>query len=170
MVEVDASDGGFVAVLYQMLAEDHKLHPCAFFTHKLSPPERMDDIGDRELLAVKTFIVWTDHTNLKYIRSAKRLNPQQARWSLFFSLFDISLSYQPGSRMLTLMRFPGTSPTLSTQLRRTPPHCHLGAVTWNIKGVVRAAQSSASSSSTLQFDAMRPSSDNLSGGLQCRRI
>ena len=36
--------------------------------------------------------------NLKYIRSAKRLNSHQARWSLFFTRFNFSPSYLPGSR------------------------------------------------------------------------
>ena len=43
------------------------------------------------------FIVWTDHKNLSYIQSAKRLNSRQARWALFFGHFKFSLSYRPGS-------------------------------------------------------------------------
>ncbi|KAL2093003.1 hypothetical protein ACEWY4_010315 [Coilia grayii] len=113
VVEVDASDVGAGAVLSQKRQEDNKLHPCAYFSRRLSPAERNYDIGDRELLAIKLaleewrhwlegtsvpFIVLTDHKNLEYIRSAKRLNPRQARWSLFFSRFNFSLSYRPGSR------------------------------------------------------------------------
>ena len=30
------------------------------------------------------FLVWTDHKNLEYLKQAKRLNPRQARWALFF--------------------------------------------------------------------------------------
>ncbi|XP_047199711.1 uncharacterized mitochondrial protein AtMg00860 [Hippoglossus stenolepis] len=37
IVEVDASDSGVGAVLSQRSAEDQKLHPCAFFSRKLSP-------------------------------------------------------------------------------------------------------------------------------------
>ncbi|KAL2083752.1 hypothetical protein ACEWY4_021525 [Coilia grayii] len=106
VVEVDASDVGVGAVLSQQRPENNKLHPCAYFSHRLSPAERNYDIGDRELLAVKLaleewqhwlegasvpFIVWTDHKNLEYIRSAKRLNPRQARWSLFLSRFNFSV-------------------------------------------------------------------------------
>jgi len=43
------------------------------------------------------FLVWTDHKHLEYIRSAKRLNSLQARWSLFFTRFNFSLSCWPGS-------------------------------------------------------------------------
>ncbi|KAI3368651.1 hypothetical protein L3Q82_025653 [Scortum barcoo] len=113
ILEVDASDVGVGAVLSQRSLEDQKLHPCAFFSRRLSPAEKNYDIGNRELLAVKLaleewrhwlegskqpFLVWTDHKNLEYIRSAKRLNSRQARWSLFLTRFNFTLSYRPGSR------------------------------------------------------------------------
>ena len=62
---------------------------------------RRTDVGNRELLAVKValeewrhwlegaehpFLVWTDHKNLAYIRTAKRLNSRRARWALFQSV------------------------------------------------------------------------------------
>uniref|UniRef100_A0A3Q3A042 Reverse transcriptase domain-containing protein n=1 Tax=Kryptolebias marmoratus TaxID=37003 RepID=A0A3Q3A042_KRYMA len=112
IVEVDASDTGVGAVLSQRY-EDGKTHPCAFFSRRLSSAERNYDVGDRELLAVKLaleewrhwlegakepFMVWTDHKNLQYLRTAKRLNPRQARWALFFSRFVFTLSYRPGSK------------------------------------------------------------------------
>lgn len=113
IVEVDASDVGVGAVLSQRSHEDGKVHPCAFFSHRLSPPERNYDIGNRELLAVRLalgewrhwlegaaqpFLVWTDHKNLEYIRSARRLSSRQARWALFFGRFNFTLSYRPGSK------------------------------------------------------------------------
>jgi len=113
VVEVDASDVGVGAILSQRSGENQKLHPCAFFSRRLSPAERNYDVGNRELLAVKLaleewrhwlegtelpFQVWTDHKNLEYIRSAQRLNSRQARWSLFFTRFNFFLSYRPGSR------------------------------------------------------------------------
>ncbi len=111
VVEVDASEVGVGAVLSERSSSDDKVHPCAYFSHRLSPAERNYDIGNRELLAVKLaleewrhwlegsgvpFIVWTDHKNLEYIKSAKRLNSRQARWALFFGRFDFSISYRPG--------------------------------------------------------------------------
>jgi len=99
VVEVDASTTGVGAVLSQQQGTPPKLHPCAFFSCKLSPAERNYDIGNRELLAIKhaleewrhwleeaahPFLVLTDHKNLQYLREAKRLNPRQARWALFF--------------------------------------------------------------------------------------
>lgn len=113
IVEEDASDVGVGAVLSQRSPVDGKVHPCAFFSHQLNPAERNYDIGNRELLAVRLalgewrhwlegtsepFLVWTDHKNLEYIRSARRLTSRQARWALFFDRFNFTLSYRPGSK------------------------------------------------------------------------
>ncbi len=53
VVEVDASTLGVGAVLSQWKGEPPVLHPCAYFSRKLSPAEQNYDIGDRELLAIK---------------------------------------------------------------------------------------------------------------------
>ncbi|MBZ5782411.1 hypothetical protein K8366_25940, partial [Klebsiella aerogenes] len=44
------------------------------------------------------FTVLTDHRNLEYLRSAKRLNHRQARWALFFTRFQFTVTYRPGSK------------------------------------------------------------------------
>ncbi len=113
VVEVEASTMGVGAVLSQQQGTPPKLHPCAFFSQKLSPAENNYDIGNRELLAIKLaleewrhwlegaahpFLVLTDHKNLQYLRDAKRLNPRQARWALFFTRFNFKISYRPGPR------------------------------------------------------------------------
>lgn len=54
MVDVDTSDVGIRAVLSQRSKRDSQLHPCAFLFKKLSSAERNYDIGNWELLAVKT--------------------------------------------------------------------------------------------------------------------
>ncbi len=69
--------------------------------------------GNRQLLAIKLpleewrhwlegsqhpFTVLTDHKNLQYLREAKRLNPRQARWALFFTRFNYTISYRPGPK------------------------------------------------------------------------
>lgn len=48
--------------------------------------------------ATHPFIVWTDHKNLAYIQVAKWLNSRQARWALFFTRFDFTISFRPGSK------------------------------------------------------------------------
>ena len=45
------------------------------------------------------FEVWTDHKNLEYFRTAKKLNRRQARWSLFLAHFDFVLHHRPGKSM-----------------------------------------------------------------------
>ncbi len=102
IVEVDASNTGVGAILSQRHGSPAKMYPCAFFSRKLTAAERNYDVGNRELLAMKLaleewrhwlegathpFLVLTDHKNLEYLRSAKRLNPRQARWALFFTRF-----------------------------------------------------------------------------------
>lgn len=158
IVEVDASSVGVGAVLSQRSAVDQKVHPCAFFSRRLTPAERNYDIGNRELLAVKLaleewrhwlegatvpFIVWTDHRNLEYIRSAKRLNSRQARWSLFFDRFNFTLSYRPGSRNIkpdALSRqFPECSDEMVEPSTIIPASCLVASVTWEIEERVRAA-------------------------------
>ncbi len=43
-------------------------------------------------------MVWTDHKNLEYIRTVKRINSRQARWALFFGRFRFTISNHPGSK------------------------------------------------------------------------
>ena len=89
------------------------------------------------------FIVWTDHRNLAYIQSAKRLSSRQARWALFFGRFNFSLTYRPGSQNVkpdALSRLyspenPGTGP--ETIL---PPTCLIATLTWEVESAVRLAQ------------------------------
>lgn len=117
MVEVDASEVGVVAGVCQRSSSDPKLLPCTFFSRRLSPAERNYDIGNQELLgdklalqewhhwlegAYQPFLVWTDNKNLQHICSARHLNSRQARWSLFFTCFNFTLSYRPGSQNQTL--------------------------------------------------------------------
>ena len=45
------------------------------------------------------FEVWTDHKNLEYFQTAKKLNRRQARWSLFLARFDFVLHHRPGKSM-----------------------------------------------------------------------
>ena len=91
IMEVDTSNIGIRAMLSQRSSRDSKVHPCAFFSRRLSAAEQNCDIGNRELLAVKMaleewrhwlegaqtpFQVWTDHKNLEYLQTAKRLTPR----------------------------------------------------------------------------------------------
>ncbi|KAK3540768.1 hypothetical protein QTP86_001596 [Hemibagrus guttatus] len=98
VVEVDASNSGIGAVLSQHQSNTNRLHPCAFYSRKLTPAEANYDVGNRTLLFIKEaleewchwlegarhpFLVLTDHRNLVYLHGSKRLNPLQ--WALFFT-------------------------------------------------------------------------------------
>ncbi|KAK1788806.1 hypothetical protein P4O66_002616 [Electrophorus voltai] len=98
VVEVDTSDVG--VVLSQRRGKSGQLKPIAYFSKKLSLSKRNYGVGDRELLAMKLafkewrhclegvrhpFTVITNHKNLEYLQTIKRLNSRQARWLLFFS-------------------------------------------------------------------------------------
>ena len=80
----------------------------------LSPVERNYEIHDKEMLVIirslqewRHFVegaehqveIWMDHKNLKYFMSAKQLNRQQARWSLYLAHFDFLLHHRPGKSM-----------------------------------------------------------------------
>ncbi|KAL0188064.1 hypothetical protein M9458_015163, partial [Cirrhinus mrigala] len=106
-VEVDASNTGIGAILSQRHGNPPKLYPCAFYSQKLTSAEQNYDVANRELLAMKVafeewrhwlegaklpFIVLMDHRNLEYLKAVKRLNPRQARWSLFFTCFDFKVT------------------------------------------------------------------------------
>ncbi|KAK3566613.1 hypothetical protein QTP86_001494 [Hemibagrus guttatus] len=53
VVEVDASSSGIGAVLSQRHGEPGKLHPCAFYSRKLTAAETNYDVGNRKLLSIK---------------------------------------------------------------------------------------------------------------------
>ncbi|KAL2086105.1 hypothetical protein ACEWY4_017164 [Coilia grayii] len=148
IVEVDASTTGAGAVLSQESGSPSRLHPCAFFSRKFSPAEQNYDIGNRELLAVKLaleewrhwlegaqhpFRVLTDHKNLAYLREAKRLNPRQARWALFFTRFNFILSYRPGSKNVVadaLSRVQGGADTPKSIEPILPTHLIVSPIQW----------------------------------------
>ncbi|KAK3548932.1 hypothetical protein QTP70_021678 [Hemibagrus guttatus] len=113
VVEVDASSSGIGAMLSQRHSIPGKLHPCAFFSRKLTAAEANYDVENWELLSIKaaleewrhwlegarhSFLVLTDHRNLEYLRSTKHLNLRQAWWALFFTRFDFSVIYRTGTK------------------------------------------------------------------------
>lgn len=88
------------AVLSQQSDSDGKWHPIVFYSKSLNAVERNYEIHDKEMLAIicaleewRHFLegaqhkaeIWTDHKNLEYFMTAKKLNRRQARWSLYLS-------------------------------------------------------------------------------------
>jgi len=113
-IETDSSDFASRAVLSQRLPREEKWHPVAFYSKSLSPVERNYEIHDKEMLAIicaleewRYFLegarhpveIWTDHKNLEYFMTAKKLNHHQAHWSLYLARFDFKLTHRPGRCM-----------------------------------------------------------------------
>jgi len=82
----------------------------AFYSKSLSPVEWNYEIHDKKMLAIicaleewRHFLegarypveIWTDHKNLEYFMTAKKLNCCQACWSLYLARFDFKLIYRP---------------------------------------------------------------------------
>ncbi|KAI2645252.1 Transposon Tf2-6 polyprotein [Labeo rohita] len=158
IVEVDASDCGIGAVLSQRHGQPGKLYPCAFFSRKLTQAERNYDVGNKELLSMKAaieewrhwlegatypFQVITDHKNLEYIKSAKRLNPRQARWALFFTRFQFTVTYRPGSKNSkadALSRRHDPPLELQPPEPILPPTVILAPISWDIMEEIQREQ------------------------------
>ncbi|KAM5126258.1 LOW QUALITY PROTEIN: uncharacterized protein ACMZJ9_021553 [Mantella aurantiaca] len=128
------------------------------FIVQFSPAEKNYDIG--ELWAIKlafqewrhwlegalhTITVFTDHKNLEYIESAKRLNSKQVRWSLFFSRFKISITYKSGAKIIkadALSRsFLGAEPGEDRQEPILLPGCVVAALLPDMAAELRQYQS-----------------------------
>jgi len=113
-VEVDSLNFATGAVLSQQLTADRKWHPVAFYSKSLSSMERNYEIHDKEMLAIicaleewRHFLegathlveIWTNHKNLEYFMTAKKLNCRQACWSLYLARFDFLLHHCLGCTM-----------------------------------------------------------------------
>src|ERR1700723_231338 len=112
-VEADSSGVATGAVL-SMKCEDEKWRPCAYYSKTLSETERNYDVHDRDMLAIiraletwrhyvegakEKIEIWTDHKNLQYFMTSKKLNRRQARWALYLSRFKFKLVNKPRSAM-----------------------------------------------------------------------
>ncbi|XP_055870283.1 uncharacterized protein LOC129923423 [Biomphalaria glabrata] len=106
-LQCDASDKAVAVAALQYVG--NKLHPVRFLSRKLLPRECKYSIMERELLALtwgikklehflysSKFIVWTDHLNLKYLKSATT-NARIARWILYLMDFDFEIQHIKGT-------------------------------------------------------------------------
>ncbi|KAI2657473.1 Transposon Tf2-11 polyprotein [Labeo rohita] len=139
---------GVGAVLSQAVGEPPILHPCAFYSRKLSPVEQNYDVGNRELLAIKlaleewrhwlegaihSFTIITEHKNLQYLREAKRLNPRQACWALLFTRFIFEITYRPGSKNIPAdaLSRQSSSEQHTDPEPVIPPNLIVSPIVWN---------------------------------------
>jgi RNase H-like domain found in reverse transcriptase len=102
------------AILLQQSDDDLKWHLIAFYSKSLNAVEQNYNIHDKEMLAVMRLLeewrhfldgvqckveIWTDHKNLEYFMTVKKLNRRQARWLLYLSRFDFVMHHCPGKSM-----------------------------------------------------------------------
>jgi len=111
-IEADSSGFATGATLTQL--QNGTWRPVAFLSKSLNNVERNYEIHDREMLAVMRALgewrhhlqgafhpieIHTDHKNLEYFMTARKLNRHQARWSLELANFDFTLVHKPGKAM-----------------------------------------------------------------------
>ncbi|KAK3549287.1 hypothetical protein QTP70_034498 [Hemibagrus guttatus] len=111
------------------------------------------DVGKRELLSIKAaleewqhwlqrtrhpFLMLMDHHNLEYLRGAKCLNPRQACWALFFTRFQFSVTYHPGTKTGKADAVQATSPSLHPEPILTPSII-LAPIWWNLVEEIQQA-------------------------------
>ncbi|KAK3571604.1 hypothetical protein QTP86_015339, partial [Hemibagrus guttatus] len=117
--EVDGPSCGIVAVLSQCHGNPEKVYPCAYFSLKLTPEER--------------------------------LNLRQAQWVLFFTKFQFTVAYHPGTKngkvdALSRRHNPTSAPAQPQPI--LPPLVLLAPIRWNLEGEIQQAQVNESSTST----------------------
>ena len=95
ILKTNASDQALRSCLNQPGAEG-QLHPVAYRPKKFFGPELNYDVHDKELLAIvdafeewqaylegskHPIMIYSDHKNLSYFTTTKKLNQQQVRWA-----------------------------------------------------------------------------------------
>ena len=111
ILETDASDQALGSCLCQP-DTDNCLHPVVYRLRKFSGPELRYDVHNKELLAiVNTFQEWrpylegakytvdvySDHKNLAYFTTTKKLNQQQVRWAELLASYNFQILYWKGT-------------------------------------------------------------------------
>lgn len=108
-VECDAS--GFT--IRRVLSQQHEGHwrLCAYISTTMSEAERNYNVHNWKFLAImKTFEawrhylagsphkidIWSDHHNLQYFRTTRKLNRSRARWSAELQDYSFQITHKPG--------------------------------------------------------------------------
>ena len=107
VLETNASTWCIGVTLSQYI--DGILRPCAYYSKKNSPAECNYEIYDKEMLAIircleewdaelrsVKFEIRTDHKNLEYFMTVKKLTERQIKWSLMLFKYDFVINYITG--------------------------------------------------------------------------
>jgi hypothetical protein len=132
-VETDGSKWAIAGILSQLFGEgkEARWHPIAFYSKKLTPVESRYDTHDIELMAIvyafrqwgqylrgsaDTVTVRTDHNNLKYFMTKRKLTGRQARWAEGLGEFDFVIEFRPGKTN------PADGPSRRPDYRESTPN------------------------------------------------
>ncbi|GJP46057.1 hypothetical protein CLOM_g5396, partial [Closterium sp. NIES-68] len=110
VIEAVASDQAVGGVLMQ--DQENGLQPIAYLSKKLHGAELNYPIHDKEALAIiiafktwrcylegRTTTVYTDHCNVKYLKTQPTLSRRQVRWIDFLEThFHYGIVYKPGHK------------------------------------------------------------------------
>ena len=109
VLDTDASDVGLGSVLSQRQGEREVV--IAYASRTLSKPEHNYDVTKRELLAIvfglrtyrqyllgKPFVIRTDHSALRWLRTTPEPMAQLARWLTFIEQFSFEIEHRAGVR------------------------------------------------------------------------
>ncbi len=139
ILETDSSNYVNGEVLSQY-DDEGILHPVAFYSKNMVPAECNYEIYDKELLAIIRCLkhwrpelectdisvkIFTDHLNLKYFMTIKKLTRRQARWAEKLSEYNFKIIYQPGKQNLkadALIRMPDAKSVESNDDRKLYQH------------------------------------------------
>ena len=108
ILDTDASDCRIDGILSQV--EGNKERVIGYASRSLTKPERRYSTTRKELLAIvafiqhfrhylygKSFIIRTDHNALKWLKSFKESQGQEARWIELLTEFYFAVQYRPGT-------------------------------------------------------------------------
>ena len=107
VLETDVSIWCIGGTLFQYI--DGVFRQCAYYFKKNSPAECNYEIYDKKMLTIircleewdaelrsVKFEIRTDHKNLEYFMTVKKLTERQIRWSLILSKYDFVINYITG--------------------------------------------------------------------------
>ncbi|KAG1926482.1 retrotransposable element [Pimephales promelas] len=145
IVEVDASEVGVGAPNAHLLMR--RFIPALTFHIAFLPPNEIMMLVPRIIShssssrrVAPLARGFSDHRNLEYIRSDMRLCARQARWALFFTRFNFSISYRPGSKNLkpdALSRQFTSPEVVPNKEEILPKGVVVGAAVWGIERLVK---------------------------------
>ena len=108
ILKTNALDQALGSCLSQPDAEG-RLHPVVYHSRKFSGPELNYDVHDKNLLAIvdafeewqaypegsrHPIMVYSDHKNLSYFTTTRKLNRRQVRWAELFASYNFQIHYQ----------------------------------------------------------------------------